>query len=105
MLARLEKEGLTPAPPAERAQLFRRACLDLTGLPPTAEEMDRFLADRSPTRTRGSIDRLLASPHYGERMAPPWLDAPASPTPTAISSTAPRTLVAVARLGHPGVQR
>jgi hypothetical protein len=74
VLARLEKEGLAPAPEADRATLIRRLSLDLTGLPPTLAEVDAFLADRSPNAYEKVVDRLLASPHYGERQALPWLD-------------------------------
>jgi hypothetical protein len=73
--ARLEAEGLTPAPEAERTALLRRVTLDLTGLPPTLEEIDRFLADRAPDAYERLVDRLLASPRYGERMVSEWLDA------------------------------
>lgn len=74
VLARLEKEGLKPNPEADKATLIRRATLDLTGLPPTIEEVDGFLADRSPDAYERLVDRLLASPHYGERLAANWLD-------------------------------
>ncbi len=74
ILARLEQEGLTPAPEAERAVLVRRLSLDLTGLPPTIAELDRVLSDASPRWYEDYVDRLLASPHYGERQARPWLD-------------------------------
>src|SRR6266700_4142898 len=69
VLARLEKEGLKPSPEADKPTLIRRASLDLTGLPPTPEEIDSFLADGSPGAYERLIDRLLASPHYGERWA------------------------------------
>ncbi len=72
---RLLAENLRPAPEAGRATLLRRVTLDLTGLPPTPEELDAFLADRSPEAYDKVVDRLLASQHYGERMALPWLDA------------------------------
>jgi hypothetical protein len=75
VLARLEREGLTPAPEADRARLLRRVTLDLTGLPPTLAELDAYLADRSPDAYEKVVDRLLASPRYGERMAVDWLDA------------------------------
>ncbi|MBL8190639.1 MAG: DUF1549 domain-containing protein, partial [Acidobacteria bacterium] len=75
VLARLEQEGLQPAPEADRATLIRRASLDLTGLPPTPKEVDEFLADKSPTAYEKVVDRLLASPRFGERMAFRWLDA------------------------------
>jgi hypothetical protein len=74
ILARLEREGLTPAPEARRETLLRRVTLDLTGLPPTPAEVDAFLADRSPDAYEKVVDRLLASPRYGERMAMDWLD-------------------------------
>jgi mono/diheme cytochrome c family protein len=74
VLARLEREGLRPAPDADRATLLRRVSFDLTGLPPTRQELDAFLADRSPGAYERVVDRLLASPHYGERMAVFWLD-------------------------------
>jgi hypothetical protein len=72
---RLLTEKISPAPEADRATLLRRVTLDLTGLPPTPEELDAFLADLSPGAYDKVVDRLLASPHYGERMALPWLDA------------------------------
>jgi hypothetical protein len=72
---RLQREGLQPAPPAPRETLIRRVTLDLTGLPPTPEEIDAFLADDSPDAWERVVDRLLASPRYGERMAWDWLDA------------------------------
>jgi hypothetical protein len=74
VLARLRREGLRPSPEADRATLIRRVTLDLTGLPPTPAEVDAFLADRSPDAYEKVVDRLLASPRYGERMALPWLD-------------------------------
>ncbi|HEY8149820.1 MAG TPA: DUF1549 domain-containing protein, partial [Vicinamibacteria bacterium] len=74
VLARLEREGLTPAPEANRETLIRRVSLDLVGLPPTLAEVDAFLADSSPDAYEKVVDRLLASPHYGERWARPWLD-------------------------------
>ena len=72
--ARLEAEGLFPAPEADRGQWLRRATLDLTGLPPTPEEIDAFLADEAPGAYERVVDRLLASPRHGERMAQHWLD-------------------------------
>lgn len=75
VLARLEREGLSPSPEADRTTLIRRVTLDLTGLPPTPGEVEAFLRDRSPSAYEKVVDRLLASPHYGERMALPWLDA------------------------------
>ncbi|MFB3921088.1 MAG: PSD1 and planctomycete cytochrome C domain-containing protein [Terriglobia bacterium] len=74
VLARLEKEGLQPSPEADRETLIRRVSLDLIGLPPTLEEIDAFVTDKSPDAYEKVVDRLLASPHYGERWARPWLD-------------------------------
>jgi hypothetical protein len=73
--ARLEVESLSPAPEAERTALCRRAALDLTGLPPTPDDVDAFLAERRPDAYERLIDRLLASPAYGERLAARWLEA------------------------------
>jgi hypothetical protein len=75
VLERLEREGLTPSDEADRATLIRRASLDLTGLPPTPAEIDSFLQDSSPDAFDKVVDRLLASPRYGERMAFDWLNA------------------------------
>ncbi|MDX2039924.1 MAG: PSD1 and planctomycete cytochrome C domain-containing protein [Acidobacteriota bacterium] len=75
VLARLEKEKLTPSPEADRATLLRRLSLDLIGLPPTIAEVDAFLADKSPNVYEKQVDRLLNSPHYGERWGRLWLDA------------------------------
>ena len=75
VLARLQREKLQPAAEAGKAALLRRVSLDLTGLPPSVEELEAFLADDSPGAYEKVVDRLLASPHYGERMALPWLDA------------------------------
>ncbi|MCC6510297.1 MAG: DUF1549 domain-containing protein [Pirellulaceae bacterium] len=72
--ARLASEQLEPAPPADKVTQLRRVTLDLTGLPPTPAEVDRFLADESPEAYEKVVDRLLASPRYGERMAITWLD-------------------------------
>jgi hypothetical protein len=74
ILARLEKEGLAPSPEAAKETLVRRVYLDLTGLPPSPKEVDQFLADASPDAYEKLVGRLLASPHYGERWARPWLD-------------------------------
>ncbi len=70
----LAPKGLHPSPPATREQLLRRVTLDLTGLPPTPGEIDLFLADQSPAAYERVVDRLLATPHYGERWALRWLD-------------------------------
>jgi mono/diheme cytochrome c family protein len=75
VLAKLEKEHLEPSPEADRITLLRRASLDVTGLPPTPAEVDAFLKDKSPNAYEKQVDRLLASPHYGERWARTWLDA------------------------------
>lgn len=73
-LAQMEQAGLKPNPEADRVPLLRRVSFDLTGLPPTVEEVDAYLADTSPEAYEKLVDRLLASPHYGERMAANWLD-------------------------------
>ncbi|MBL9140100.1 MAG: DUF1553 domain-containing protein, partial [Verrucomicrobiales bacterium] len=73
--ARLDAEGLDPSPEADRPELLRRATLDLTGLPPTPEELDAFLADTDSDAYEKVVDRLLKSPRYGENMAREWLDA------------------------------
>jgi hypothetical protein len=75
VFARLEKAGLEPSLEADRATLLRRVTLDLTGLPPSIEELNAFLKDDSPDAYRKAVDRLLGSPRYGERMAVRWLDA------------------------------
>ncbi len=74
ILAHLEKEGLKPVRPATKHDLIRRATLDLTGLPPTPEELAAFEKDSSPDAFAKVVDRLLASPHYGERWGRIWLD-------------------------------
>lgn len=75
VLARLEKEGIAPSPEADKITLLRRLSLDLTGLPPTIEEVDTFVGDRSAKAWEKQVDRLLASPHYGEKWGRQWLDA------------------------------
>ncbi len=75
ILQRLEKENLQPSPEAPKHALLRRLSLDLTGLPPQPEEVAAFLADDAPDAYERMVEKLLASPHYGERMALPWLDA------------------------------
>ena len=72
--AKLAEQKLSPAPPADRRTLIRRATYDLIGLPPTPGEVDRFVHDRDPRAFAKVIDRLLSSPHYGERWARHWLD-------------------------------
>ena len=74
VLARLETEGLAPGPEASRETLVRRLSLDLVGLPPTPAETSVFVNDQSPGAYAAVVERLLASPHYGERWARPWLD-------------------------------
>ncbi|HVR76617.1 MAG TPA: PSD1 and planctomycete cytochrome C domain-containing protein [Planctomycetota bacterium] len=75
ILARLEAEGLAPSVEADRTTLLRRWSLDLPGLPPSPAEVDAFLADEGPGAHERQVERLLASPHHGERMAVEWLDA------------------------------
>ncbi|HEX8202520.1 MAG TPA: PSD1 and planctomycete cytochrome C domain-containing protein, partial [Isosphaeraceae bacterium] len=74
ILGTLEARGIRPAPEADRRTLLRRLSLDLTGLPPTPEDVEAFVQDSDPRAYERQVDRLLASPHYGERMAVPWLD-------------------------------
>jgi len=74
ILERLEQKGLEPSPPADKRTLIRRASFDLTGLPPGPEEIEAFQADTSPDAFARVIDRLLASPRYGERWGRYWLD-------------------------------
>ncbi len=74
ILAQLEERGRQPAAPADKRTLLRRATFDLTGLPPTPAEIDAFAADQSPTAFAKAVDRLLGSPHYGERWGRHWLD-------------------------------
>ena len=75
VLASLKREGLLPSPVADRTTLIRRLSLDLTGLPPTPAEVDTFLQDNSDDAYETVVERLLQSPHHGERMAVDWLDA------------------------------
>jgi hypothetical protein len=75
ILAKVEANGLEPAPEADRHTLIRRVTLDLTGLPPTPAEVEAFIKDKSPAAYEKVVDRLLASPHYGEHRAHYWLDA------------------------------
>ncbi len=74
VLARLEREGIRPSPEADRGTLIRRLNLDLIGLPPTPDEVDRFLRDNRPDAYERVVDRLLASPYYGEKWGRHWLD-------------------------------
>ena len=75
VLSALEEAGVAPSPEADRTTLIRRLSFDLLGLPPTPAEVDAFLADQDPAAYENLVDRMLASPHYGERMALSWLDA------------------------------
>jgi mono/diheme cytochrome c family protein len=75
IIERLEKEKLRASPEADKVTLLRRLSLDLIGLPPTIEEVDAFVADKSPDAYEKQVERLLASPHYGERWGRQWLDA------------------------------
>ncbi len=75
VLARLESQGMAPSPEADRVTLLRRLFLDLTGLPPTIEDVDAFLLDNRPDAYPQLVERLLRSPHYGERWGRVWLDA------------------------------
>src|SRR6185295_4099097 len=74
VLAQLEKAGLSPAPEADRLTLIRRVTFDLIGLPPTPAEIDAFLKDTSADAYEKLVERLLASPHYGEKWGRHWLD-------------------------------
>jgi mono/diheme cytochrome c family protein len=74
VLAKLEQQGMHPSPEADRVSLIRRVSLDLTGLPPTISQVDDFVNDKSPDAYEKVVDRLLASPHFGERAAIRWLD-------------------------------
>ena len=74
ILARLQEKGLEPAQPASKGELIRRLCFDLTGLPPAPEEVMAFVRDQSPSAYERLVDRLLDSPHFGERWAQHWLD-------------------------------
>jgi hypothetical protein len=92
ILARLEAEKIAPAPEAERVTLLRRVTLDLTGLPPTPDEVDAFLRDQKPDAYERVVERLLASPHFGERWARPWLDVARYADSNGYSIDAPRQI-------------
>ena len=92
VLQRLEREGVRPSPVADRVTLIRRLSLDLVGLPPTPEEVDAFLMDSLPDAYEKVVDRLLASPHYGERWARPWLDLARYADSNGYSIDAPRSI-------------
>src|SRR5262245_5069670 len=74
ILQRLKKEGLKPSPLADRATLIRRVYFDMIGLPPSPREVAEFIADKSPDAYSKIVEKLLASPHYGERWGQHWLD-------------------------------
>jgi hypothetical protein len=92
ILARLEKEGVTPSAEADRITLIRRLSLDLTGLPPTVAEVDAFARDPHPDAYERLVERLLASPHYGERWGRHWLDVARYADSNGYSIDAPRSI-------------
>lgn len=92
VLARLEKEGLKPQPEADRMALIRRLALDLTGLPPTVEEVDAFVNDTAPDAYGRLVDRLLALPAYGEHWARTWLDLARYADSAGYADDPPRTI-------------
>ena len=92
VLARLEAQGVQPSAEADRATLSRRVSLDLTGLPPSVAEVDAFLTDNRPDAYEQLVDRLLASPHYGERWARHWLDAARYADSNGFNIDAPRSI-------------
>ena len=92
ILTRLEKENLKPSAEADRVTLIRRASLDLTGLPPSIAEVDAFVNDRRPDAYEQLIERLLASPHYGERWGRHWLDVARYADSNGYSIDAPRNI-------------
>jgi mono/diheme cytochrome c family protein len=90
--ARLDKAGISPSPEADRITLIRRVSLDLTGLPPTPSEVEAFLGDARPDAYERVVERLLASPHFGERWARPWLDLARYADSNGYSIDAPRSI-------------
>jgi mono/diheme cytochrome c family protein len=92
ILAKLEKEKIKPSPEADRVTLMRRVCLDLTGLPPSVEEVDAFVKDTSPDAYERLVERLLKSPHYGERWGRHWLDVARYADSNGYSIDAPRSI-------------
>jgi len=92
ILARLEQEKIKPAPEADRVTLIRRVSLDLTGLPPTPSEVDAFVKDKQPDAYERIVERLLSSPHYGERWARYWLDVARYADSNGYSIDAPRSI-------------
>ncbi len=109
VLAGLERQGLAPSPPADRRTLLRRVTFDLVGLPPSADEIAAFEQDTSPTAFATVVERLLASPHYGERWGRHWLDLAALCRHQRIRSAqggaAVSVRVYVSRLRHAGDER
>jgi mono/diheme cytochrome c family protein len=92
ILARLEKEKIKPSPEADRVTLMRRVCLDLTGLPPSVEEVEAFVKDSGPDAYEKLVERLLKSPHYGERWGRHWLDVARYADSNGYSIDAPRSI-------------
>ena len=92
IIARLERERIAPSPEADRATLIRRATLDLLGVPPTPDELHDFLADPAPDAFERLVDRLLASPHFGERWGRDWLDAARYADSNGYTRDQPRTI-------------
>ncbi|HEX7862348.1 MAG TPA: PSD1 and planctomycete cytochrome C domain-containing protein [Verrucomicrobiae bacterium] len=92
IFARLDKDNVAPSPEADRITLLRRLSLDLIGLPPTPEEVDKFLADKSTDAYERQVERLLKSPHYGERWGRWWLDAARYGDSNGYSIDAPRQI-------------
>lgn len=90
--ARLAQDGIASSPEADRATLLRRLCLDLAGLPPSVEEVDAFVRDAAPGAWERQVERLLASPHYGERWGRWWLDAARYADSNGYSVDAPRSI-------------
>ena len=105
ILARLKEKGLSQAPEADRATLIRRVSFDLIGLPPTPEEVDAFVNDPDPLAYEKLVDRLLASPHYGERWGRHWLDVVRFGESEGYETNMPRPQrLALSRLRDPGLQ-
>jgi len=104
ILAALEKQQLAPSPPASRSVMIRRAMFDLVGLPPTPEEIAQFESDASPDAYEQLIERLLASPHYGERWARYWLDLARVHGQDAFVARVGGGGVAVSRLGRASLE-
>ncbi len=92
ILARLEHVGLSPSPEADRGTLLRRVSLDLTGLPPSPAEIAAFRADPAPDAIDRVVERLMASPHFGERLARPWLDQARYADSNGYNIDAPRSI-------------